>query len=241
MAKSKGDLGEAFGLFCLPTFVLCPSGFLRTHSSTIKLTMANNFTLKCKCGSFEANFTGLPRITFNCQCHSCVAVVNAIESKDNFDGTSIKCDVPAEGDNKGAAVAIYKSNNVTIAKVDETKINFMKVGEEGKFGRPYCTECGTILFNAWQPNWCAVNRNALVNTSSGEPFKPVGDVMNVNCKSSFDDSAIPKPKHGSVPFGMLLKFIPMIAGLAGDGSNAKEKALIPEDISKVEFTPITWE
>lgn len=167
-------------------------------------------------------------------------VVNAIESKDNFDGTSIKCDVP-EGDNKGAAVAIYKSNNVTVAKVDETKIGFMKVGTEGKFGRPYCTECGTVLFNAWQPNWCAANRNALVHTSSGEPFKSVGDVMNVNCKSSFDDSVIPKPKHGSLPFGMLFKFIPMLAGLAGDGSNAKEKALIPEDISKVECTPITWE
>jgi hypothetical protein len=40
---------------------------------------------------------------------------------------------------------------------------------------------------------------------------------------------------------MLVTFIPLITGLAGDGSNSKEKALIAEDISKVESVPINWE
>ena len=47
----------------------------------------------------------------------------------------------------GAAVAIYKSKNITVTKVDASKIGFMKVGEGGLKVRRYCTECGTILFN----------------------------------------------------------------------------------------------
>ena len=47
----------------------------------------------------------------------------------------------------GAAVAIYKSKNITVTKVDAAKIGFMKVGKDGLKVRRYCTECGTILFN----------------------------------------------------------------------------------------------
>eukprot|EP00571_Detonula_confervacea_P016070 CAMPEP_0172310206 /NCGR_PEP_ID=MMETSP1058-20130122/11351_1 /TAXON_ID=83371 /ORGANISM="Detonula confervacea, Strain CCMP 353" /LENGTH=149 /DNA_ID=CAMNT_0013022975 /DNA_START=216 /DNA_END=665 /DNA_ORIENTATION=- len=149
----------------------------------------------------------------------------------------MKCD---ESENSGAAVAVYKSNNATVKKVDGEKIGFMKVGEAGKTARPYCTECGTVLFNVWQPNWCAANRNAMT-TADGSAFQPKGTVMNINCKNAFDKDKVPAPNHGSVPFGTLFKFIPLIAGLTCDGSNAKDKALIPEDLSKVEIVPITWE
>ena len=43
-----------------------------------------------------------------------------------------------------------------------------------------------------------------------------------------------------IPFRMLLKFIPILAGFGVDGSNTEE-SLIPEDMSKVEVSPITWE
>lgn len=114
-------------------------------------------TLKCKCGSFEASFASAPRrleaeidrrkrldsVTLICQCHSCVSVITAIEAKDGFSGISMKSD-EASG---GAAVAIYKSKNITVTKVDASKIGCMKVGEGGLKVRRYCTECGTILFN----------------------------------------------------------------------------------------------
>jgi hypothetical protein len=39
---------------------------------------------------------------------------------------------------------------------------------------------------------------------------------------------------------MLAKFMPLVLRLVvGDGMNVKE--LIPQDISKVEISPITWE
>ena len=198
--------------------------------------MTSEHHLKCKCGAFEATFNQPPRLIFNCQCHSCVAAIAAIEAKESFAGTSMKCD---DSENSGAAVAVYKSNNVKVTKVDETKIDFVKVGEQGKIARPYCKDCGTVLFNVWAPNWCAANRNAMT-TSDGKPL-PSNSIMNVNCSKSFDKTKCPKPSHGSVPFGTLFKFIPLLAGLGCDGSNGNEKALIPEDISKVEVVPITWE
>ena len=192
--------------------------------------------LKCKCGSFEATFDAPPRLIFNCHCHSCVAVINGIEAKDGFSGTSMKSD--EEG---GAAVSVFKSNNVAVTKVDGAKIGFMKVGESGKIPRPYCTECGTVLFNVWLPNLCAANRNVL-STVDGSPFVPTcTPVLNVMAKNAFDQNKVPEPKHKSAPLGMLLKFIPLMMGLAGDGRNSKVKALIPEDISKVESVPMSWE
>mmetsp|Transcript_25502 Transcript_25502/g.43231 ORF Transcript_25502/g.43231 Transcript_25502/m.43231 type:complete len:199 (+) Transcript_25502:138-734(+) len=192
-------------------------------------------TMKCKCGAFEATFDSPPRVIFNCQCRSCVSVVKSIEAREGFSGTSIKCD----DESGGAAIAIYKSNNNTVVKSDKESIGFMKVGEEGKIPRAYCNKCGTVLFNVYAPNWCAVNRNALTN-ADGEPFVPEGEVMNVNCKSAFDASKVTGPKHNMVPFRMLLKFIPLLAGFGVDGSNTEEN-LIPEDMSKVEVSPITWE
>jgi hypothetical protein len=197
--------------------------------------MTSPLTMKCKCGTFEATFDAPPRVVFNCQCHSCVAVVQSIESREGFDGTSMKCD----DESGGAAVAIYKSNNTTVVKSEKDSVGFMKVGENGKVARPYCTKCGTILFNVYAPNWCAVNRNALTN-AEGEAFTPTGEVMNVNCKSAFDAAKVKGPKSNFVPFKMLLKFIPILAGFGVDGSN-KEESLIPEDMSKVEVSPITWE
>jgi len=136
-------------------------------------------------------------------------------------------------------MAVYKSNNCTVVKSDKESINFMKVGEAGKIARSYCTKCGQMLFNVYDKNWCAVNRNALTK-SSGEAYVPPGDVLNINCKHAFEPDKIKAPKHNSVPFTMLLKFIPMIAGFGCDGSN-KEESLIPEDMAKVEVSPITWE
>jgi hypothetical protein len=172
---------------------------------------------------------------FNCQCHSCVSVVQSIESREGFDGISMKCDE----ESGGAAVAVYKSNNTTVVKSDKESIGFMKVGEDGKIARPYCTKCGTILFNVYLPTWCAVNRNALTN-ADGEAFATTGAVVNINCKHAFDTAKVKDPKHNSVPLKMLLKFIPMLVGLVGDGSN-KDETLIPEDMSKVPVSPITWE
>lgn len=209
---------------------------------------AESYTLKCKCGAFEATLTGPPKIVFNCQCHSCVAVIKAIEDRDGFSGTSIKStneggsDSGDNNDYKGAAVAIYKSNNTTIDKVDESKVGFMKVGENGKLARPYCTECGTVLFNAFLPNWCAANRNAMTKSGTTEEgFTPSSPVCNVNCKHAFVPGDIPSPKHSTVPFGMLFKFIPLLTGFRCDGSHTNDKALVPEDMSKVEACPITWE
>ena len=42
------------------------------------------------------------------------AAIAAIESKTSFNGTSMKCNTPSDGENSGAAIAIYKSNNVTV-------------------------------------------------------------------------------------------------------------------------------
>lgn len=147
----------------------------------------------------------------------------------------MKCDT----ESGGVAVAVYKSNNTTITKSDKESIGCMKVGPEGKIARSYCNKCGTVLFNVYAPNWCAVNRNALVD-KDGEAYVPPGEVMNVNCKSAFDVSKVKGPKHNMVPFRMLLKFIPILAGFGVDGSNTEE-SLIPEDMSKVEVSPITWE
>lgn len=174
-------------------------------------------------------------MTFNCHCHSCVSACKAIEAKDGFSGTSIKSDELG-----GVAVAIWKSNNLTIEKADASKIDFVKVGDDGKAARSYCTECKTVLFNAFCPNWAAPNRNAIIKANGEVAFDPNDKLPNVMCKYAFDNAGICKPKHGSIPIGMLLKFIGLISGVEGDGSNANEKALIPEDMSKVEVVPITW-
>jgi len=231
-------------------------------------------TLKCKCGSFEASFASAPRVTLICQCHSCVSVITAIEAKDGFSGISMKSDEVSGG----AAVAIYKSKNITVTKVDASKIGFMKVGEGGLKVRRYCTECGTILFNVrvssvlyvktyissillflclvlicliyilntflslkeMNKSWSGVNRNALINADGSTPFICSPAVpLNVQVNDSFDKDRVPEPKHGSVPIVMLVKFMPLVMGLVGDGMTVKE--LIPEDISKVEICPITWE
>eukprot|EP00804_Cyclotella_cryptica_P006855 CCRYP_010961-RA/>CCRYP_010961-RA protein AED:0.21 eAED:0.20 QI:0/0/0/1/1/1/2/0/96 len=96
----------------------------------------------------------------------------------------------------------------------------MKVGERGK---------------------CAANRNALTKTDGGRPYTPDGAVMNILANYAFDNNDVPSPKHGTVPFGLMLKFIPLIVGWGCDGSHAHEKALMPEDMSKVEVCPVTWD
>ena len=115
-------------------------------------------------------------------------------------------------DEGGAAVAIFESNNVTVTRVDGAKIGFMKVGDGGKKPRPYCTKCGTVLFNVWAPKWCAVNRNAMT-AADGSPFVPTcTPVLSVNSKHAFDKDKVPEPKHTGVPLGMLFKFFPLIPG-----------------------------
>ncbi|KAL7483459.1 hypothetical protein ACHAWX_000181 [Stephanocyclus meneghinianus] len=195
-----------------------------------------SYTLKCKCGAFKATFDAAPHINFNCHCRSCVAACKAIEAKEGFDGISIRCD-----NSGGVAVAIFKSNNVFIKEADASKIGFMKVGERGKWARSYCTECKTVLFNGFFPNRCGANRNALTETEGGEPFTPDDAVINILGNYAFDSERVPVPKHGAVPFGIMLKFIPLIVGWGCDGRNANEKALIPEDMTKVEACTITWE
>ena len=182
------------------------------------MTTTELTTLKCKCGSFEATFDSLPYITFNCNCHSCASTIKAIESKPEFAGTSMKCN---NLEHSGAAVAVFKSNNVTVKKVDAAKINFMKVGDEGKNARAYCTDCGTVLFNAWAPNWCAANRNALTNRGEED------QTLNIMCKYAFEPEKVPEPRHGMMPLMLGLKFVPLLTGLFCDGSNSKEKALRP--------------
>ena len=105
--------------------------------------------------------------------------------------------------------------------------------------RPYCISCGTMVFNVFLKNWVAANRNAITK-SDGSPFVPEGTVKNINCKYAFDPDTTPEPKHGTVPLGMLMRFMPIIMGFGCDGSNASE-ALLPEDMDKVEVVPITWE
>ena len=194
--------------------------------------MSEELTLKCKCGAVECKFDALPRMCFNCQCHSCVAAMKAIEGKEGFDGTSAAVD-------GGVGVAIYKSNNVSVVKASSNDIDFVKVGDQGKAARPYCNKCGTMVFNVFLPNWAAVKRNAMTK-SDGSAFVPEGTIKNINCKHAFDPTAAPEPKHNTVPLGILVRFMPIIMGFGCDGSN-KSDALLPEDMAKVEVVPITWE
>ena len=189
-------------------------------------------TLKCKCGKIECKFDAPPRLVFNCHCHSCVGAMRTIEGKEGFGGIS----AAVEG---GVGCAIYKSNNVSVVKASSDDIGFVKVGEAGQMARPYCSSCGTMVFNVFLPNWVAANRNAITK-SDGSAFVPDGTVKNINCKYAFDPDATPEPKHGTVPLGMLMRFVPIIMGFGCDGSNASE-ALLPENMDKVEVVPITWE
>ena len=116
----------------------------------------------------------------------------------------------------------------------------MKVGEKGKMARPYCSKCGTMLFDVYFPGWVAANRNALTNSADGSAYVPEGEVTNIHCGSSFDTTKIKEPKHNMIPFFTFMRFIPLLLGIGTDGSNT-EAALIPEDIEKVEVSPITWE
>ena len=125
-----------------------------------------------------------------------------------------------------------------MVKSDKDSIGFMKVGEEGKMVRSYCNKCGTVLFNVYTPNWCAVNRNALT-TSDGEAYAPKKEVTNIMCSFAFDVDKVKGPKHDKIPFFTMLKFMPLMAGY-GDGSNTEE-SLFPDDLSKVEVCPITWD
>ena len=109
------------------------------------LNMSEELTLKCKCGAVECKFDALPRVCFNCQCHSCVATMKAIEGKEGFDGTSAAVD-------GGVGVAIYKSNNMSFVKASSDDIDFVKVGDQGKAARPYCNKCGTMVFNGMVSN-----------------------------------------------------------------------------------------
>ena len=109
----------------------------------------------------------------------------------------------------------------------------------GKGPRQYCKNCGTMLFNVYEKNWCAVNRNALTKSDGEAYYVPPGKVTNVNCKYAFEPDKIKAPKSKLVPFGTLLKLITLLTGFGCDGSNTEE-SLIPDDIAKVEVSPITW-
>lgn len=163
-------------------------------------------------------------------------MVESIESKDGFNGTSCKTDK----ETGGLAIAVFKSQNTTIVKSEKERINFMKVGENGMLARPYCAKCGTMLFNVYFPRWVAANRNELTTSDGSVYYIPEGEVTNIHCGSSFDTTKIPEPKHDKIPFFALMKFFPLLLGIGTDGSNT-EASLIPEDIKKVEVSPITWE
>ena len=174
-------------------------------------------TLKCKCDSFEATFEAPPCIIFNCHCHSCIAVIKGIEARAQFLGTSMNSDEVS-----GAAMAIFKSNNVTGTKVDGAKIRFMMVGEDGRVPCPYCTECGTMLFNVWAPIWCAANCNAMTVTN-GSPFESkCTPLLNVNSKHVFNKGKVPSQSIIAC-LGMLVKFIPLLTDLLAMGATARRR------------------
>ena len=118
------------------------------------------------------------------------------------------------------------------------KIGFVKVGENGKLLRSFCTQCGTML-GGFQNNYCVFNRNAIYN-KDGSVYRPVGRVNNVMRKHAFDPSKVPEPSHAYVPFGFFAAFVPLLMGFGGK-KNANNVARLSKDLSKVEVVPITWE
>ncbi|KAL7460221.1 hypothetical protein ACHAXS_000685 [Conticribra weissflogii] len=197
--------------------------------------MAKIVTFKCTCGAIEARIHGkLTHLT--CHCHSCVASVRCIEAKEGFDGISAL-------ENDGVAYTAMRGTQVDYTSdmsTDESrsKVGFVKVGDNGKLARCYCTKCGTTI-GAVCPSFCFFNRNALHN-DDGSKFVPNRPVKNVMKKHAFDPSKVPEPSCSTVPLEMAFTFIPMMFGF-GKKKDAQNDAFFPKDMAKVEVVPITWE
>ena len=127
------------------------------------------------------------------------------------------------------------------------KVGFVKVGEQGKIIRSYCTGCGTML-GVHRDTAAGFNRRAIFN-NDGSPYVPAKPVTNIMAKYAFDPSNVPEPKTSIIPigimlvyipFGMLLSFLPNMLGFGGK-VDVKKSALFPKDASEVEVVPIAWE
>eukprot|EP01082_Thalassiosira_pseudonana_P014024 g11788.t1 g11788 contig6:592701-593303(+) len=197
-------------------------------------------TFKCKCGAVEAKIQGAPIGMTNCHCHSCVASAKFVDAKG--DGTSQLLEAK-EGEDQGAAIALFKGNIVdfvTDLKTDgaKSKIGFCKVGEKAKFARSFCTGCNTML-GSFLPKGCIVNRNLLTN-EDGTPFQPENKIVHIMKKYAFEPEKVPEPSSNMVPIGMVFTtFIPLIAW--GGKKVLENKALYCEDLATAEVVPITWE
>jgi hypothetical protein len=106
-------------------------------------------------------------------------------------------------------------------------------------GRCYTTCCQSQVTNAVAPTFVGFTTNFIQN-ADGSPYVPPETAWNVNVKHAFDPSAVKDPKHDSAPFGMIVKFIPLLLNPFEPSLVKKYPALFPPS-SQAETVPVTWE
>uniref|UniRef100_A0A7R9Z569 CENP-V/GFA domain-containing protein n=1 Tax=Pseudictyota dubia TaxID=2749911 RepID=A0A7R9Z569_9STRA len=206
------------------------------------------YTWRCGCGDLTFKIRGEPALNMNCHCHSCVAYARFVDAQsEKIGGDGKGTSILSEGD--GVAMACFWPDQVKITRdLASGRLNFVKVGHDGKPRRSYAKCCGTAMMGA-EPRMWALNRNCIFEEdadSSGDDvlrrYEPEDKVCNVMKKHAFDPEKVPEPSADTVGFGDMVTFFGVLMNPLG---KKIEKDVLetfrPSAESTVEVVPITWE
>lgn len=212
---------------------------------------------KCKCGEFQIKLKKEPIKCVNCHCHSCIAAARHIDEKRNGQGKNGTSSI--DETTLGCAIAWVELKDTEF--VDENpsdKLDYCKVGEEGKVVRSYTKCCGSQVHcgcgKSHPVTFHMYNRNGIYNVNEDgdgvTKYEPKGYTPpNIMSKFAFtnDDPSIiiPKPKYQyaplSFPFYMLPSAIKAKFGMGlGSLSDDAMKAIYKDHEEVTEIVPITW-
>mmetsp|Transcript_2021 Transcript_2021/g.5983 ORF Transcript_2021/g.5983 Transcript_2021/m.5983 type:complete len:230 (+) Transcript_2021:130-819(+) len=162
-------------------------------------------TWACKCGGVKITLRGEPVMSLNCNCRSCTAVTDHLDSRPD-PGTSALAKAPGSG----VAKTFFLLSQLVFEDPTHSKIGFLKLGDTGENVRTYTTCCGTMLNtsggNSFPCSFRPFNRNCIVN-SDGTPYQPPYVVPNVNTRAALQPATVAKPSFYGCPTWALFVFV----------------------------------
>lgn len=187
---------------------------------------------KCHCGDFVVQFSGVPKFCFDCHCQSCAACCAYAERQAGGGGTSA---LNSEG---GVKKAMFYCADCTLPEDAESKLYFMKVGEDGSNIRSATRCCNTIVNTASLGiDLVPFNRSALYGFD-GKEFEPMEQPLYKGmCMYAANPSAISEPKSDGFPPD-LLSLVMSAAAFAPTVASYPHKTTDPATIAVV---PRTWD
>ena len=153
-----------------------------------------SYEYSCKCGTVKIQFKGVPKGSYNCHCHACIATAEFIKKKKGQ---------PAGDRKDGAQISLWTDDQITAPAELKDMLTFVKVGPEGKNVRSYTTCCYTQCTVAGGAEFPVslrpINRLHTKSTTDGSALELPAPIIHGQADAAFDPKKVPEPKDPGFP------------------------------------------